>query len=167
MKLDIKGIAVLAFIAGIAAFLLLSSDGGVKQAPAITVETIDGQQIDLAAMQGKPYLVNFWATDCPSCVQEIPHLVELQNKLQDTGFNVLAVALPHDNVDAIKAMREQKGMQYLIAYDANGEWGQAFGGIRVTPTSFLVSPEGKIVYQKLGDLDTEKLAQQVREMVKG
>lgn len=167
MKLDAKGIAILAFIAGIAAFLLFSAGGGVKQAPAITLQTIDGQPINLAGMQGKPYLVNFWATDCPSCVKEIPHLVELQDKLQDTGFKVIAVALPHDNVSAIQAMRAQKGMQYPIAYDASGEWGQAFGGIRVTPTSFLVSPKGKIVYQKLGDLDVGQLEQQVREMVKG
>lgn len=167
MKLDTKGIAILAFIVGVVVFLLLSSGGGVKQAPQLSLTTIDGQKIDSQQLAGKPYMMTFWATDCPSCVQEIPHLAQLHNNLQNTGFQLVAVALPHDKVSAIKAMREQKNMPYAIAYDENGEIGQAFGGIRVTPTSYLVSPDGKIVFQKMGTLDVDQLEQQIRDMMKG
>lgn len=167
MKLDIKGIAILAFIAGIAAFFLFMPAEGIKAAPALSVQTIDGETIELDKLKGKPYLMTFWATDCPSCVKEIPHLVELQQKLQGTGFRIIAAAMPHDEVSAIQAMRVQKGMQYDLAYDKTGEWGQAFGGIKVTPTSFLVSPEGKIVRQQLGGFDFKQLEQQIRAMLKG
>lgn len=167
MKLDIKGIAILAFIAGILAFFLLAPAGGIKAAPAITLQTIDGQAIELEKLKGKPYLMVFWATDCPSCVEEIPHLIDLQQKLQDTGFRTIGVAMPHDEEPAIKAMRQQKGMQYDLAYDKTGEWGQAFGGIKVTPTSFLVSPEGKITRMQLGSFDFAELEQQIRAMLKG
>lgn len=167
MKLDTKGIAILAFIAGIAAFFLLAPGTGIKTAPTLTLQTIDGQTIELEKLKGKPYLMTFWATDCPSCVEEIPHLIELNQKLQGTGFRTIAVALPHDEVSAMQAMRTQKGMQYDLAYDKTGEWGQAFGGIRVTPTSFLVAPDGKIVRQQLGSFDFGQLEQQIRDMLKG
>ncbi|SDZ78794.1 Peroxiredoxin [Thiothrix caldifontis] len=167
MKLDLKGIAILAFIAGIVAFFLLAPAGGIKAAPAITLQTIDGQAIELEKLKGKPYLMVFWATDCPGCVGEIPHLVELNQKLQGTGFRTIAVALPHDEESAIKAMRQQKGMQYDLVYDKTGEWGQAFGGIKVTPTSFLVNPEGKITRMQLGSFDFDQLEQQIRSMLKG
>lgn len=167
MKLDLKGIAILAFIAGIIAFFLLAPAGGIKAAPAITLQTIDGQTIELEKLKGKPYLMVFWATDCPGCVGEIPHLVELNQKLQGTGFRTIAVALPHDEESAIKAMRQQKGMQYDLVYDKTGEWGQAFGGIKVTPTSFLVNPEGKITRMQLGSFDFDQLEQQIRSMLKG
>lgn len=167
MKLDIKGIAILAFIAGILAFFLLAPSGGIKSAPAITLQTIDGEVLELEKLKGKPYLVVFWATDCTSCVEEIPHLMELTQKLQDTGYRTIGVAMPHDEESAIKAMRQQKGMQYDLAYDKTGDWGQAFGGIKVTPTSFLISPEGKITRMQLGSFDFAELEQQIRAMLKG
>ncbi|OQX13770.1 MAG: redoxin domain protein [Thiothrix lacustris] len=167
MKLDIKGIAILAFIAGILAFFLLAPAGGINAAPAITLQTIDGQTLELEKLKGKPYLMVFWATDCPGCVKEIPHLVDLNQKLQGTGFRTIAVALPHDKEDAIKAMRQLKGMQYDLVYDKTGEWSRAFGGIKVTPTSFLVNPEGKITRMQLGNFDFDQLEQQIRSMLKG
>lgn len=165
MKLDLKGIIILAFLAGIAAFFLFMPTGGIKAAPSITVQTLDGQTISPAQLQGKPYLVTFWATDCPSCVGEIPHLVELNRNLQGTGFRTLAIAMPHDEPTAIQAMRAAKGINYDIAHDRDGAWGQAFGGIKVTPTSFLVSPDGKIVRQQLGSFEFKQLEQQIRSLL--
>ncbi len=167
MKLDLKGIAILAFIAGIVAFFLLAPAGGINAAPAITLQTIDGQAIELEKLKGKPYLMVFWATDCPGCVKEIPHLVDLNQKLQGTGFRTIAVALPHDKEASIQAMRQLKGMQYDLVYDKTGEWGRAFGGIKVTPTSFLVNPDGKITRMQLGNFDFDQLEQQIRSMLKG
>ncbi|WP_308874167.1 peroxiredoxin family protein [Thiothrix subterranea] len=157
----------MAFIAGIVAFFLLAPAGGIKAAPAITLQTIDGQAIELEKLKGKPYLMVFWATDCPGCVKEIPHLVDLNQKLQGTGFRTIAVALPHDKEASIKAMRQLKGMQYDLVYDKTGEWSRAFGGIKVTPTSFLVNPDGKITRMQLGNFDFDQLEQQIRSMLKG
>ncbi|UOG93375.1 MAG: TlpA family protein disulfide reductase [Candidatus Thiothrix sulfatifontis] len=157
----------MAFIAGIVAFFLLAPAGGINAAPAITLQTIDGQAIELEKLKGKPYLMVFWATDCPGCVKEIPHLVDLNQKLQGTGFRTIAVALPHDKEASIQAMRQQKGMQYDLVYDKTGEWSRAFGGIKVTPTSFLVNPDGKITRMQLGNFDFDQLEQQIRSMLKG
>lgn len=166
MKLDIKGIAILAFIAGIAAFFLLAPTGGIKSVPAATVQTLEGQALSLDSLKGKPYLLTFWSTTCPGCVGEIPVLKALDTKMQGSGFRIIAVAMPYDEVPEIKAMQAQKGMTYTIAHDQSGELGKQFD-VRVTPTSFLISADGKIAMQKMGEWDPAELEQKVRELLKG
>ncbi|EIJ35988.1 TlpA family protein disulfide reductase [Thiothrix nivea] len=166
MKLDIKGIAILAFIAGIAAFFLLAPAGGVKTVPAATVQTIDGTTLSLDSLKGKPYLLTFWSTTCPGCVGEIPVLEALENKMQGSGFRIIAVAMSYDEPPAIKAMRVQKGMTYTVAHDQSGELAKQFD-VRVTPTSFLVGADGKIAVQKMGEWDATELEQKVNELMKG
>lgn len=166
MKLDTKGIAILAFIAGIVAFFLLSPSGGLKSVPALTVQTIDGEKLNLDSLKGKPYLLTFWSTSCPGCVGEIPVLEALDQKMQGSGFRIIAVAMPYDEAPEIKAMRTQKGMTYTVAHDQSGELVKQFE-VRVTPTSFLVGADGKIAVQRMGEWDAAELEQKVRELLKG
>lgn len=166
MKLDIKGIAILAFIAGLAAFFLLTPDSGLKSIPPTTVQTLDGGSLNLDSLKGKPYLLTFWSTTCPGCVGEIPVLEALDHKMQGSGFRIIAVAMPYDETPAIQAMRAQKGISYTIAHDQSGELSKQFD-VRVTPTSFLVGPDGKVAVQKLGEWDAAELEQKVRELMKG
>lgn len=168
MKLDIKGLAIIAILAAIIGFFLLAPSGeGLKAAPSFKAQTVDNKPLTTDSLKDKPYLAVFWSTDCPTCVKEIPELIELQHKYHDKGFNVIAIALPHDNTKAIKAMREQKGMNYPIIYDQDGKISQAFGGIQVTPTNFLVSPEGKITLQQLGLMDMTDVKKRIEAMLKG
>ncbi|MBU0655248.1 MAG: TlpA family protein disulfide reductase [Gammaproteobacteria bacterium] len=167
MKLDTKGIAILAFIAGIVAFFLLSPNQGLQSIPPATnIQTIDGKTIELDSLKGKPYLLTFWSVTCPGCVGEIPHLIELEKKMQGTGFQVIGVAMSYDTPPEIKAMQEKKGMNYTIAYDQSGELASKFD-IRVTPTSFMITADGKIKTRKMGEWDPAELEQTAREMLKG
>lgn len=168
MKLDIKSLALVVIIAAVVGFFLFAPNGeGLKAAPSFTAQTIDGKALSTDDLKGKPYLAVFWATDCPTCIKEIPELVELQHKFKDQGFKVVAFALPHDEIDAIRAMREQKNMDYTIVFDQEGSISNAFGGIQVTPTNFLVSPNGKIVLHQLGMMDMGDVAQRISKMLKG
>ena len=165
MKLDIKGILLLAAIAVALAFFWLAPSDGLQAAPKAKMTTIDGEPIDLTELRGKPYMVVFWATDCPGCVKEIPHLRSLYNDLGKQGFRIIAVAMPHDEIPLIKTMREEKAMNYDIVFDEDGTLAKAFGGVKVTPTSFLISPEGKIALQKMGELDMDQVTQMLRDML--
>jgi len=167
MKLDIKGLAILTLIVAALAFFWFSSASGIKPVPAFSATTLDGQQVTSKTLQGKPYLVTFWSTGCPGCVGEIPHLVELDQKLHGTGFRIIAISMPYDELQEVQTMRAQKGMKYDVVYDKSGTLGQTFGGINVTPTSFLVDSSGKIIRQQLGEFDYDKLEQQVRALLKG
>ncbi len=167
MKLNIKVLFVFALLIGAAVFFWLAPSSGLQAAPLISMTTIDGTSIHTKDLRGKPYMVVFWATECPGCVKEIPNLVQLERELGKQGFRVVAIAMPHDTVSQIKTMREQKGMNYDIVYDEKGDLAETFGGIMVTPTNILVSPEGKIVYQKMGEFDPADMRQRIQSLLTG
>jgi peroxiredoxin len=167
MKLDIKALAILALIAGVLAFFLLMPGQGLKGIPAaLTVQTVDGEKLNLDTLKGKPYMLVFWSTTCPGCVGEIPTLQALDKKMQGSGFRIVAVAMSYDELPEIKAMRAQKGMTYTVAYDQSGELAKQFD-VRVTPTSFLVAADGKIAAHKLGEWVPAELEQKVSSLLKG
>lgn len=167
MKLDMKGLAILALIAGVLAFFLLMPSQGLKGIPsALSVQTIDGESLNLDSLKGKPYMLVFWSTTCPGCVGEIPTLQALDKKMQGTGFRIIAVAMPYDEAPEVKAMRAQKGITYTVAHDQSGDLAKQFD-VRVTPTSFLVDANGTIAAQKLGEWNPTELEQKVLALLKG
>ena len=168
MKIDIKALIALGvLVATTAFFFFMPGSGGLQAAPNATVTTIDGETIELSALKGNPYLVVFWATDCPGCVEEIPDLIKFKQDPNNETIPIIAIAMPHDNVEAIRTMRTQKQMNYSIAFDRDGSLTKAFGGVKVTPTNFLVNAEGKIVLAKMGNLGLQDLQKRVAELKAG
>lgn len=126
---------------------------GLQKAPELTLQMIDGKKVDLASFKGKPVLVTFWATSCPGCIKEMPHLVNLYNELNPKGLEIIGIAMPYDRPDYIMEMTKRKNIPYKIAFDLKGEAVQAFGNVSLTPTNFLIDKEGKIVKKKIGELN--------------
>jgi peroxiredoxin len=135
-----------------------------KKIPLLTFTDIDGQTHQLSDYHGQPLLVVFWATDCPGCIQEMPELISLYDEYKNTAFKIVSVAMPHDTPAHIKAMRSSKQIPYLITWDETGEISKAFDNVRVTPTHFLISPEGKIVMRKIGTMNLAVLKQKLAVM---
>lgn len=132
--------------------------------PAIQFTDIDGRQIAMTQYMNHPLLVVFWATDCPGCVKEIPDLIALNEEFQSQGLEILAVAMSHDHLTRIKSMRKQRQIPYTIVWDSDSTFERAFNNVRVTPTHFLISPEGKIVMRKIGELNLEHLKKTLYKM---
>ena len=124
-------------------------------APAITLKTLKGESIELARLRGKPVLVTFWATSCPGCIKEMPHLTELYRELSPEGLEIIGIT--QDRPDRVIAMVKAKQLPYRIALDIAGTASQAFGNVRLTPTSFLIAPDGRILHRKTGELDMQKI----------
>lgn len=141
----------------------LNNDNQVL-APDLAFTDIDGQQHTLAQYQGKPVLLTFWATDCPGCIQEMPELIKLHQQFSSQGLTMIGVAMAHDQLDHIQTMRDFKKLPYLITWDNNAEIAQAFDNVRVTPTHFLVAPNGQIVMRKIGGLNLERLHDKLYNM---
>ena len=156
--LIIVGIAIAVF----ATFMLMPASR--HAVPEISFTDIDGGQHQLSDYQGQPVLMIFWATDCPGCIKEMPELIALHEEYADKGLAMISVAMPHDYPQHIQAMREQKGLPYLITWDKTGAISEAFDNVRVTPTHFLISPEGEIVMRKIGELKIEQLKQRLAMM---
>lgn len=153
------GLFTLALV-GALAYLWLSPQG-LKQAPDLTVRTLDGTQIDLASLRGKPVLITFWATSCTGCVKEIPHLVELHNEYGPQGLQMLAIAMAYDPPNHVIAMRDARKLPYPIALDIDGSAARAFGDVQLTPTTFLIAADGRIIKQKIGELDIAEVRLQL------
>lgn len=151
-------------LAGVLAFLWLSPSG-LKEAPAIALTTLNGRQVQLSELRGHPVLVTFWATSCPGCVKEMPHLAELYRELNPKGFQIVALAMQYDPPEQVREMAARRELPYLVALDSSGEAARAFGDVRLTPTHFLIDPEGRIVQQKLGELDMAQLRTRIIGML--
>ncbi|MFW5910327.1 MAG: peroxiredoxin family protein [Thiohalospira sp.] len=161
-----KGLAggVLAAVV-FAAGLWLWTGSGVDRAPDVTVETLEGKQLELADLRGQPVLVNFWATDCPGCIEEMPHLKELYTDLSDDGLQMVAIAMSYDDPEADRQLAERRDLPWRITHDADGSLAKAFGDVNLTPTTFLIDPEGRIVQETIGVLDMERLRERLRPML--
>ena len=134
-------------------------------APELTLSTLSGESLSLQALQGKPVLVSFWATSCGLCVMEIDDLIALHKEYQAQGYTTLAVALSYDSLPNIKAMTESRSLPYKVIFDKQGKYAEAFGGVRMTPTHFLISPEGQIVWQNVGPIDRAQLKSLIAPML--
>lgn len=153
-------------VLALAAFLWLSPSGA-KAAPPARFTTLDGDVVELAALRGRPVLVTFWATTCPGCVAEMPHLIELYRDLHDRGLEIVGVAMAYDPPAQVHEMVSRRSVNYPIALDADGTLAKAFGDVRLTPTHFVIDPQGRIVQQKLGELDFTALRARLEPMLKG
>lgn len=162
-----KDIAIASFAIILVATLayVWFTPSGLKQAPDITVTTLEGNSVSLRSLQGRPVLVTFWATTCPGCVKEMPHLVELYNELRPQGLELIALAMAYDPEEQVREMVKLKQLPYTVALDHDGRAASAFGDVKLTPTSFLIAPDGRIVQQKLGEMDMNLLHNRIVSML--
>ena len=159
-------------IIGFVAVLVLTSayvwfsPAGAQAAPDVKIPILNTQRtLDLKELKGRPVLITFWATSCVGCVKEMPHLVKLYEELAPKGLEIIGIAMSYDRPDHILEMQKRKGIPYPISYDATGELSTAFGGISLTPTTFLINPKGQIVKQKIGEMDMTLLHAQIITML--
>ena len=138
----------------------------VTPAPDVTFTTITGKQIELKALQGKPMIVTFWATDCPGCIQEIPHLLELYDQYHPQGLEIIAVAMYYDPPSHVVAMTQANLLPYHVALDLKAEHAKAFGDVHLTPTSFVIAPDGHMVMHKIGVFDLPEMKSQIETLLK-
>ncbi|MCD6705663.1 MAG: TlpA family protein disulfide reductase [Thiobacillus sp.] len=145
-------VAVLALV-GALAYALLDK----PSAPAATFTTLEGRSIVLGELRGKVVLVNFWATSCPGCIKEMPGMVETYNQYKDRGFEIVAVAMRYDPPNYVVNFVRTRQLPFPVALDVDGGHARAFGNVQLTPTSFIIGKDGRILEQKLGELDFVKL----------
>ena len=141
------------------------SPSGLQQAPDLSFKNVEGKTIDLQQLQGRPVLVTFWATSCPGCIAEMPHLIEMYHDLAPRGLEIIGVAMAYDPPNHVMRMREERNIPYPIVLDIDSEIARAFGDVKLTPTHFLINPQGRIVHHKIGELDMNKIRDRILAML--
>ena len=110
-------------------------------------------------------MLAFWATTCESCIKEMPHFIELYQELAPRGLEIIGVAMAYDPPNQVMEMRQRIPIPYPIAIDVESKIASAFGNVRLTPTTFLIDPQGQIVIQKTGILDMKELRSRLQSML--
>jgi peroxiredoxin len=145
-----------------AAVLAIACGAGVavfsqQQAPDATFISIDGQKISLQDLRGKVVMVNFWATSCATCVKEMPQMVETYNKFRKQGLEFVAVAMRDDPPNYVLNYAETRKLPFKVALDSGGDLAKQFGDVAMTPTTFVIGKDGKILKRYLGEPDFASL----------
>ena len=119
-------------------------------APDFTVQDSD-QKITLSQLHGKVVVLNFWATWCAPCVEEMPSLVHMQQKLKDTGVTVLAVSVDVDN-DAYHKFLKDYNIDLLTVRDPDHKSSSLYGTFKY-PETYIVDRNGTVRRKFIGPVD--------------
>ena len=129
---------------------------------------VRGDQFALSSLKGKVLLVNFWATSCTVCISEMPKMVQTFEKYHERGLETVAVAMSYDPPDRVFAYAQQNKLPFRVTLDIFGKAMRAFGGVRGTPTTFLMDKHGRIVRRWEGEPDFARLGELIeKELGKG
>jgi peroxiredoxin len=146
------GAALLA-LAGIGYATLASS----PPAPDVTFISIQGEKISTQGLRGKVVMVNFWATSCVTCIKEMPAMVDTYNKFKGQGLEFVAVAMSYDPPNYVLNYTETRKLPFKVALDSGGDIARAFGDVQLTPTTFVIDKDGKIVKRYVGEPEWSSL----------
>lgn len=138
-----------------------------QSVPAVSVTTIRGAFIDLAQWRGQPVIVTFWATSCPTCLKEIPEWRALYQEFHPRGLEMIAIAVAGDVPSHVVALTETYALPYPVALDPQDRHAQAFGGVAVTPTTFVIAPAGTIEQRIIGPVAFEVLRRRIATWLNG
>jgi peroxiredoxin len=159
-------LAPAAFASGVGLALpMLAGCGRVEQAPAVTYTLLDGRKSELAALRGRVVLVNFWATDCAPCVEEMPAMVANWHRFAPQGFETLAVAMRYDAPALVSNFAQARALPFGVVIDNTGEIARKLGNVEFTPTSLLINKRGEIVRRWIGKTDFTALAPLIARLV--
>ncbi len=160
-----RGLLALGAAATLGTALLLGGCGTSDVAPPSTFVLLDGSKTSTAELKGKVTLVNFWATTCVSCVQEMPMLVQTHQKYKDRGYETVAVAMSYDPPAYVLNFAQTRQLPFKVALDNTGELAKNWGEVKLTPTTYLVDKQGNIVKRFVGAPDEAALHQLIEELL--
>lgn len=129
-------------------------------APDFTRLDFVGHTFHLAAYRGKLVLLNFWASWCSPCLQEMPRFSAWQQQYGAQGLQVIGVSMD-DGAAPAKALLARRPVSYPIIL-GDAKLGEAFGGILGLPLTYLIDPQGRIISRYQGESDLDALEAQIK-----
>ncbi len=135
-----------------------------QPAPDFTLQDAGGKTVKLSDYKGKVVLLDFWATWCGPCKIEIPWFIEFQRKYKDQGFSVIGVSMDDDGWPTVRPFMEKMKMNYPVVL-GNDQAAEAFGGIQVLPTTFIIDKQGRIVVTHMGLTSKDDFENTIKELL--
>jgi len=133
-----------------------------ETAPPFLLRDLNGKIVSIADGKGKVVILNFWATWCPPCREEIPEFVKLQQAYKDKLL-IIGASEDDDGPQKVQQFAERFAMNYPIVM-ATKELIDNYGGVPALPTSFLIDPQGRVVQKHTGLYEYEVYEREVRAL---
>lgn len=133
-------------------------------APQFSLMDINGNRVPSSRFLGKPTVINFFATWCPSCRREIPGFVEVYRKYRDRGFELIGISLDTDTRSNLPGFISRNRIEYRILFGDLATT-RAYGGVTSIPTTFFIGKDGRIRNVHVGFIDRESFDREVRKLL--
>lgn len=158
--------ALLAATIGVCAVAYAAPIAPGALAPDFTLRTLSGPNLRLQEQRGRVVLVNFWATWCPPCRQEMPHLSKLYDKYGSSGFVLVGVNVDDDARKAVD-LATRLGLKFPVALDTDKKVSRGYD-VSAMPSTVLIDREGRVRYVHRGYRDgfEDTYEQQIRGLLK-
>ena len=132
-------------------------------APEFSLPELTGQTLDLSAYRGKVVLLDFWATWCDPCRDEIPHFVELQDKYGDQGLQIIGISMD-DETAPVREFYQRFHINYPVTM-GNAKIGELYGGVLGLPIAFLIGRDGRIEARHIGATDSSVFEREIKALL--
>ncbi|MEB1807256.1 MAG: TlpA family protein disulfide reductase [Bacillaceae bacterium] len=128
-------------------------------APDFELETLDGELVKLSDFYGQKVILNLWASWCPPCRAEMPHMQDFYEKYKDDGITILAVnltTLERNTDDIIPFVKDEFQLTFPILLDVDGEIGHIYQAVSI-PTTYIIDTSGRIQHKVIGPMSYEMM----------
>jgi peroxiredoxin len=130
--------------------------GSQQHAPEATFTLLSGQKVTTADLKGKVYMVTFWATNCDTCMKEMPQMINTYNRFKGKGLEYVAVAMNYDAPMYVANYTQTRRLPFKVAMD-DGSAAKQFGNVQLTPTTFVIGRDGAILKRYVGEPSFQEL----------
>jgi thiol-disulfide isomerase/thioredoxin len=132
-------------------------------APDFSLPDLSGKPVTLSDFRGKVVLLDFWATWCEPCREEIPHFVELQDQYRSQGLQIIGVAMD-DGPQPVRDFYRQLKMNYVVVM-GNAKVGELYGGVLGLPVAFAIGRDGRIYAKHIGATNIATLEREIGSLL--
>ncbi len=134
----------------------LAAESGFPQAREFSVKDLNGNIVSLSDLRGKVVFVNFWATWCPPCREEIPDFVDFYNQNKSRGLEIIGLSVDRLSPEALRSFVAKNKMSYPVAF-ATKQILDAYEPGPYIPTTVVIDRQGRIRDKQVGGLDKQTL----------
>ena len=132
-------------------------------APNFTLRELDGQSLELSSLRGKVVLLDFWATWCDPCRDEIPQFVKLQNQYGPQGLQIVGISID-DSADPVRKFYQEFHMNYPVVM-GDAKTGELYGGVLGLPIAFVIDRDGRIYKKHIGATSPEVFESEIQKLL--
>jgi peroxiredoxin len=133
-------------------------------APDFALPDLAGKQVNLSSYRGQVVLLDFWATWCGPCREEIPQFVQLQNKYANQGLQIIGVSMD-DGPDPVRDFYRLFQMNYPVVM-GNAKTGELYGGVLGLPIAFLIGRDGRITARHIGAMNFTAIEKEIVDLLR-